>query len=161
MTKVFGVTLVIALITPTVHAEAVKAARASKAAAAEKYADTRIEKRLLLSAACSEYLIEEVSDLCQKKSSELLSEDVARLREAVKSHEARAAESATGAEEQMVAQKAVAVNVSSGNGVQQSSSTTSNVISGAMDCVQQATANIAKFTSSFNQRMAGRFANKK
>lgn len=156
MNKFLGLALVILASSPVVaHAKASKAA--SLQSISDKYGGSSIEKRILLRD-CREANIESLADICSKKASDLSSADVDRIKEGLASAESSEQASPVAEEQEMVSSNQANINVSSGNGVQQSTSTT--VTAGALDCIQRATQNTNRVVSSLNARMAGRFANK-
>jgi hypothetical protein len=145
MIKFLGLALVISASSPMIaYARVAKAA--SLQSISEKYGGSSIEKRMLLSD-CREANIESLAQICAKKAADLSSADVDRIKEGLASGSEQASSSAY-----------TSVNVSSGNGVQQSTST--SVTLSAADCIARATQNTNRVVSSLNARMAGRFANK-
>lgn len=158
MIRFLGLALVITASCPVIaHAKVAKAA--SLQSISSKYGGSSIEKRILLRD-CREANLESLADICSKKAVDLSSADVDRIKEGLSSAESSEQASSPIAEEQeMVSSNQANINVASGNGVQQSTST--NVTAGALDCIRQATQNTNRVVSSLNARMAGRFANKK
>lgn len=158
MIKLLGLALVITASCPVIaHAKAAKVA--SLQSISEKYGGSSIEKRILLRD-CREANLESLAQICSKKAVDLSSADVDRIKEGLSSAESSEQASSPVVEEQeMVSSNQANINVSSGNGVQQSTST--SVTAGALDCIQRATQNTNRVVSSLNARMAGRFANKK
>lgn len=159
MNKFLGAVLVISFSSPVItHAKAAKAA--SIQSISQMYAGSNLEKRALLRE-CQESKIEELQEICSKRLVDLSSADVDRIKEglASRSESSEQAASAAVVEEEMVSVNKASVNVASGNGVQQSTTSTVNRQS-YMDCVMRATTNVNRVVSSLNARMAGRFANK-
>jgi hypothetical protein len=156
MIKFLGLALVISASSPMIaHAKAAKAA--SLQSISEKYGGSSLEKRMLLRD-CREANIESLADVCSKKAADLSSADVDRIKEGLASNSEQASSSPVVEEQEMVSSSQANINVASGNGIQQSTSTS---VTTGMDCITRATQNTNRVVASLNARMAGRFANKK
>ena len=158
MIKFLGLALVISASSPMIaHAKAAKAA--SLQSISERYGGSNIEKRILLRE-CHEANLESLLQVCSKKAADLSAADVDLIKSELASVPESSQSSAVVEEKEMVSSNQANRNVSSGNGNQQSTSTT--VTGGSyMDCIRRATTNVNRVVSSLNARMAGRFANKK
>lgn len=153
MIKFLGLALVISASSPMV-AYAKSAKSASLQSISEKYGGSNIEKRMLLRD-CQQANLESLASICSKKAADLSLADIDRIKEGLAS--AEPSSQPVVEEESMVSSGYISVNVASGNGIKQSSSTSITMA----NCIAQATQNTNRVVSSLNARMAGRFANKK
>lgn len=153
MIKFLGLALVISASSPMV-AYAKSAKSASLQSISEKYGGSNIEKRMLLRD-CQQANLESLASICSKKAADLSLADIDRIKEGLASAEPFSQPVVE--EESMVSSGYTSVNVASGNGIKQSSSTSITMA----NCIAQATQNTNRVVSSLNARMAGRFANKK